>query len=76
MDFLNGTCLYRLRLLADRDRFYKAGDATLNTLARRGLIARTDQLDRFGREEWTITAAGQRAALVKAMPPEQENAQA
>lgn len=60
---LNQTYRNRLRLLAERDRFYKPGSSTLNSLGRNGLIVRTGRQDRFGREEWTITEDGRQAAV-------------
>ena len=59
---LSDALLNRLRLLSERDRFYKPGNSTLSSLARNGLIVRTGCHDRFGREEWTITEEGRRAA--------------
>lgn len=64
---LNQTYRNRLRLLAERDRFYRPGNSTLNSLARNGLIARTGRHDRFGREEWMITEDGRNAAAGTAL---------
>ena len=64
---LNQTYRNRLRLLAERDRFYRPGNSTLNSLARNGLIARTGRHDRFGREEWMITEDGRDAAAGTAL---------
>jgi hypothetical protein len=63
---LNETYLYRLRLLGDRDRFYKSGDWTLTSLSRNGLVVRTGIQDRFGRKEWSITADGRKAVVSNA----------
>ncbi|MBE7203116.1 MAG: hypothetical protein INR70_35705, partial [Parafilimonas terrae] len=63
---MSDTHVYRLRLLSERDRLYKSGDPALTALARRGLVDRTGRLDRFGREEWSITFAGREAAAAKA----------
>jgi hypothetical protein len=64
---LSDAYLNRLRLLSGRDRFYKPGSSTLNSLARNGLIARTGRQDRFGREEWTATEEGRQAAAGAAL---------
>jgi hypothetical protein len=53
---------YRLRLLTERGRFY-ADETGLSSLARRGLVVPTGQIDKAGRTEWSITEAG-RARLV------------
>lgn len=63
---LNETYLNRLRLLGERDRFYKPGDWTLTSLARNGLVVRTGSQDRFGREEWSITVDGRKAIVMNA----------
>jgi hypothetical protein len=54
---------YRLRLLAERNRFY-AKTVGLNSLIWRGFIASTGRTDEEGRVEWQITETG-RAALAK-----------
>lgn len=51
---------YKLGLLVNHARFYVA-DPSLRSLARRGLVAPTGQMDEANRTEWMITAAGYRA---------------
>jgi hypothetical protein len=63
---LNETYLNRLRLLGERERFYKPGDWMLTSLARNGLVVRTGSQDRFGREEWSITDDGRKAIVSNA----------
>jgi len=60
LDALSENYRNRLRILSERDRFYRAGSSTLNSLARHELIIRTGSHDRFGREEWTLTDAGRK----------------
>jgi hypothetical protein len=54
---------YRLRLLAERSRFYTKS-VGLSSLIWRGYIAQTGRTDDEGRVEWAITDAG-RAALAE-----------
>lgn len=63
---LNETYLNRLRLLGERDRFYKPGDWTLTNLARNGLVVGTGRQDHFGRHEWAITEDGRKAVASSA----------
>lgn len=52
---------YRLGILARAPRTYAAGDAQVQALHNRGLVAPTGPADAQGRREWAITEAGRTA---------------
>jgi hypothetical protein len=64
---------YKLRLLVNDTRFYIA-DPSLRSLASRGLVAPTGNMDEANRAEWTITAAGHSALSATESLPAAERA--